>query len=72
MDKSLDIYLSRMKEMIEKIEKYTKDIKTFEEFSRNEEKMDACLTPLVQIGEIAAKIDKYFPKELKLPYKDII
>ncbi len=72
MDKSLDIYLDWIKEMIEKIEKYTKNIKTFEEFSKNEEKMDACLTPLVQIWEVAAKIDKYFPNEVKLPYKDII
>ena len=72
MDKSLAIYISRMKEMIGKIEKYTKGIKTFEQFSKSEEKIDACLTPLVQIGEIAAKIDKFFPNELKLPYKDIV
>ncbi len=49
-------YLERMAKYSTKIIKYMDGVKSFEEFEANEEKMDAIVFNLEQIGETAKKI----------------
>ncbi len=71
-EKTLVQYIAWMQEMITKLELYTKDIYDFDAFQSNPEKVDACLVPLIQIGEIAMHMQRLYPDALELPYKDII
>jgi uncharacterized protein with HEPN domain len=49
--KSASMLLERMIDAIYSIQEYTKDC-TFEQFTNNKEKRDACLMQFVHIGEI--------------------
>ncbi len=55
--KSAQIYLERMLEHIEKIEKYKEGL-TFEIFSAQEQDYDAICMQLSQLGENVSKIEK--------------
>jgi len=71
MARSMEIYISWMKDQINKLEKYTNDLE-YENFYENTEKFDACLIPLIQLGETAMQIAKFYPNYEKIPYKTII
>lgn len=71
MTKTLEIYIKRLEEMIEKLEKYSNNIDTYEEFMSDDEKVDACIVPLIQIWEIAWQIYKEFRNKIDLSYKHI-
>ena len=69
MNRDLD-YLEFLLECIDHLEKYTKNIDE-DDFLRNEEKKDACLTRIVMIGEYSARIsdnlkDKFTDVEWQL------
>jgi len=49
-------YIERIVIYSEKIIKYTREIKMFSDFSSNDEKIDAVILNLEQIGETAKKI----------------
>jgi|GEM_PF-6238519 uncharacterized protein with HEPN domain len=53
MDKNIIKHLERMIQMIEKIERYSVGIETYEQFIADEKNVDLCIVPLIQIGEIA-------------------
>lgn len=53
MDKSIIKHLEWMVQMIEKIERYSSSISTYEQFIADERNIDLCIVPLIQIGEIA-------------------
>ena len=59
-------YLEFLMECIVHLETYIKDISE-DEFLRNDEKKDACLTRIVVIGEYSAKISD----ELKNKFTDV-
>jgi uncharacterized protein with HEPN domain len=59
-------YLEFLMDCITHLETYTHDI-TEDEFLRNDEKKDACLTRIVVIGEYSAKISD----ELKNKFTDV-
>ena len=61
-----NLYLIDIKEAIDKIQEYTKDL-SFDEFSKNSEKIDAVVRNLEIIGEAVKNI----PKELKQKHKEI-
>lgn len=61
-----ELYLRDIKEAIEKIKKYTKDI-NFEQFSTDDEKIDAVVRNLEIIGEAV----KHIPKNIKQKHKSI-
>lgn len=61
-----NLYLIDIKEAIDKIQEYTKDL-FFDEFSKNSEKIDAVIRNLEIIGEAVKNI----PKELKQKHKEI-
>ena len=58
--------------MIAKVETYTQDINSYEDFIADERNIDMVIPPITQIGEIAAKIEKLYPDSLHLPYRDIV
>lgn len=60
------ISLSKMITYIEKAFKYTKDC-TYDTFSNNEEKIDATIFAISQIGELVKNIDK----ETQIKYSEI-
>lgn len=60
------LYLEDIKDSIEKIEKYIKDL-SFDEFTRDDKTIDAIVRNLTIIGEAARNI----PEELKLKNPDI-
>ena len=66
----IDIYIKRMLEMTDKIELYTKNIKSYNEFIADQMVVDAVITPLTQLWEISNQIAKLqyeeFNKELPL------
>ncbi len=69
MNRDLD-YLEFLLECIDHLEKYTKNVDE-DNFLRNEEKKDACLTRIVMIGEYSARIsdnlkDKFTDVEWQL------
>lgn len=70
--KTLDTYIWWMKQMIEKIEKYSGDIPDYETFINDEKTIDAVITPLTQIWEIASQMSKLYPDKLSIPYSEII
>jgi uncharacterized protein with HEPN domain len=72
-EKTIDTYLLWMLQMIDKIERYTHDIKSYDDFQKQEIIMDAVITPLTQLGEISNQIKKlnYAPFEKKLPLKEM-
>lgn len=56
----------------EKIMRYMREVKTYEMFIRNEEKVDAVTLNLEQIGEAATKIDNEYLKQYEtIPWGDI-
>ena len=61
------IYVERIIKYLEKIERYMNNINTFQEFQLEEEKIDAVILNLEQIGETAKKLSKNF----KVAYPDI-
>lgn len=65
MNRDLD-YLEFLLECINHLENYTKDVDE-ENFLRDEEKKDACLTRIVMIGEYSARISE----NLKEKFTDI-
>lgn len=56
------ISIKKMIEYIDKAQRYTKDC-TFEEFTRNEEKVDATVFAISQIGELVKNIENDTMKE---------
>lgn len=71
--KSLIIYLLRLWQMILKLEKYCENCKTYEDFITSNLRVDACVVPLIQIGEIAGAISKYYSTNISdIPLKKII
>lgn len=70
--KTLKSHIVWMNEMIEKIERFMKDIDTYEAFVQDEKTCDAVLIPLIQIWEIAWKIGKLYPDCKEIPYQDIV
>ena len=60
-----------MWQMIDKIERYSAHISSYEEFISDEKNIDLLIPPLTQIGEIAWKIEKLYPDNLELPYRQI-
>ena len=64
--RDIKLYLIDIKEAINKIQSYTKEI-NFKEFSNNNEKVDAVIRNFEVIGEAA----KHIPDEIKDDYKDI-
>ncbi len=60
------IYITRIIKYAEKIVKYTSNVSSYEEFESNEEKIDAVIMNLEQIGETAKKISnetrKLYPR----------
>ena len=70
-DKTLDMYVKRLCEMIAKVERYSDHIKTYEDFIADERNIDLLIPPLTQIWEIAWKIEKFYPDSIKLPYRKI-
>ena len=50
-------YIQRMIKYCEKIMFYMKEVKSFEDFSSNPEKVDAVILNLEQIGETAKKLN---------------
>ncbi len=70
--KTLENHIIWLREMVSKIERYTKDIKTYEDFIADERNVDMVIPPIVQIGEIAGKMQKLYPDSLELPYSKII
>jgi len=72
MKQTLDKYILQILSMIDKIERYTSNIKNYEEFLGNEEKIDACITPFIQIWEIAWQMSRFYPFVQDIPYKDIV
>ncbi len=69
--KSLATYIAWMEEMIQRIELYTKDM-TYEQFVHDTKTVDAVITPLIQIGENAGNMSKFYPDVLQLPYSGIV
>ncbi len=61
------LLLEDMISAIKKIEKYTQEISSFEEFERSEIVSDAVIRNLEIIGEAASKL----PKEIQQKYSDI-
>jgi len=72
MQQTFAKYREAIQDMIEKIERYTKNINEYGDFIKDDEKIDACITPLIQIWEIAGQMSKYYPQNQNIPYKDII
>jgi len=62
-----DIYINRIIKYILKINTYMKSVISFEDFLKNDEKVDAVIFNLEQIGETAKKITH----ETKLAYDTI-
>lgn len=60
------ISLNKMLDYIEKAFKYTKGC-TYDTFSKNEEKIDATIFAISQIGELVKNIDK----EIQTKYSEI-
>ena len=62
----------RMLEMIAKIHRYT-DAVSYDQFVKDEMRIDACVTALTQLGEIANIIKKqeYMPYVASLPVKEM-
>lgn len=61
-----ELYLLDIKEAIEKIQKYTEKI-SYEEFLKNDEKIDAVIRNLEIVGEAVKNI----PNDIKQKYKEI-
>lgn len=62
-----NIYIDRIIKYAQKINQYMKGTHTFDDFSSNDEKVDAVILNLEQIGETAKKISP----ESKVLYHDI-
>ncbi len=58
--------------MIHKIERYSKDCKTYENFVSDEKNIDMVIPPITQIWETAARISKLYPDAIDLPYRQIV
>jgi uncharacterized protein with HEPN domain len=70
--KTINIYIDRIDDMISKIEKYTKDINSYEDFIKDEESIDSTVFCLLQIGETAGQMSKLYPDIAEFPYSKII
>lgn len=57
-------YLERIINYSNKIIRYLEEITSIEEFESNEEKVDAVLLNLEQIGETAKKLSEEFKKKI--------
>lgn len=67
------IFLEDILISIEKIEKYTKDIKSIDNFANNEIVVDAVLRNLEIIGEAARNLsEEIYKKYADIPWKNII
>jgi len=71
-NKQLSIYIGRMIELVNKIQKYTKNTKSFDDFEKDEQLVDSCLTPVTQLGEIAWQIVRIYGYIWNIPYKELI
>lgn len=60
MSKSNVIAILTIKEAIEKIERYTSDLSSWEELKEDVETFDACLLNFVIIGESVLRLDIHF------------
>lgn len=58
------IYLERIIKYIHKINRYMEGVDSFEAFSLNEQKVDAVILNLEQIGETVKKLSKDFTNTL--------
>lgn len=66
------LYLNDIKQCIQKIQQYTKDL-SFEEFQKNEMIVDAVVRNIEIIGEASNQIPKDVrEKHTDIPWKDII
>lgn len=66
-----DIVVSKMIEIIEKIQHYTENF-DYQSFCDNEMLIDACVFNLGQLGEISNKIDVKFEEENpQIPWRQI-
>jgi uncharacterized protein with HEPN domain len=45
---------------------------SYEEFSQDPKTIDSIITPLTQLGETAAQMLKYYPKDTTIPYQEMI
>lgn len=59
------IYIYRIIKYLEKIDRYMKNTHTFQEFQLDEEKVDAVILNLEQIGETAKKLSNKFKEHNK-------
>lgn len=67
------IFLEDILISIEKIERYTKDIKSVDDFANNEMVVDAVLRNLEIIGEAAKNLPKViYERYTDIPWKNII
>lgn len=71
-EKTLETYIWRLHDMIRKVEKYSSNWKTYEDFVSEESNIDMVIPPITQIWETASRISKLYPDVLQLPYSEII
>ena len=72
MEKTISRHIDWLLEMIEKLERYTYDIKNYEEFAGNEKNIDLAIVPLIQIWEITWSLSKIYNPNIDIPFKEII